>query len=93
MGFDSTEDLPYRGESPKDRLAYERYLADIKRGKSGLQLRAVAEESIPEIRRSWSARSFTPVSTSAGEFDAIVCNVSYYFHGHGQDFGSIRLMT
>jgi hypothetical protein len=93
MGPNDREYLPYRGESPQDRLAYEQYLADVKRGKSSLQLTAVATEMTPEIRRSWSARSFTGVSTPEGEFDAVVCNVSYHFHTHGQRHGSIHLMT
>jgi hypothetical protein len=33
------------------------------------------------------------VSTPDGDFDAVVCNVSYHFHAHGQKYGSIRLMT
>ena len=93
MGPNEREYLPYRGESPQDRLAYERYLADVKRGKSSLQLQAVEAQMTPDIRQSWSARSFTAVSTPEGEFDAVVCNVSYHFHTHGQRYGSIRLMT
>ena len=92
MGLNDREYLPYRGESPQD-LAYERYLADVKRGKSFLQLKAVASQMTPDIRRSWSARSFTAVSTPEGEFDAVICNVSYHFHTHGHKYGSIRFMT
>ena len=93
MGPNDREYLPYRGESPQDRLAYERYLVDVKRGKSFLQLKAVASQMTPDIRRSWSARSFTAVSTPEGEFDAVICNVSYHFHTHGHKYGSIRFMT
>lgn len=93
MGFNEREYLPYRGESAQDRVAYEQYLVDVKRGKSLLQLRAVETQMTPDLRQSWSARSFTAVSTPDGEFDAVVCNVSYHFHAHGQKYSSIRLMT
>ncbi len=93
MGANDIEHLPYKGESPQDRLAYQRYLADIKRGKSLLQLKAVAREMTPDIRQSWSARSFTVVSTPEGDFDAVVCNISYHFNKHGSKYGSIRVMT
>ena len=36
----SVERLPYQGESPADRLAFEQYLNDVQRGKSLLQLLA-----------------------------------------------------
>ena len=87
------EHLPYQGESASDRLAYERYREEIKRGKSLLQLMAVQKEITPEIRQSWSARSFTPVQTSQGVFDDVVCNISYHFNKHGAKYGSIALMT
>lgn len=87
------EHLPYSGESAQDRVAYDRYLADAKRGKTALQMKAVADQLISDLRRSWAPRSFTGVSTSVGEFDATVCNVSYHFHTHGQKYGSIRLYT
>jgi hypothetical protein len=74
MSFTGYEHLPYNGESAQDRLAYDRYLADAKRGKTALQLKAVAEQLTPDLRRSWAPRSFTGISTSVGEFDAIVCN-------------------
>ena len=93
MASDKIENLPYSGESPKDPLARDRYLADVRRGKSLLQLKAVADQMTPDIRLSWSARSFTAVSTPEGEFDAVVCNVAYHFHKHGQRHGSIRSMT
>src|ERR671939_370238 len=93
MNHDDVEHLLYSGESPEDRFAYQRYLNDIKRGKSLFQLKAVAREMTLDIRRSWSERSFTPVSTPEGNFDAVVCNVSYHFHKHGSKYGSIGLMT
>ena len=93
MGADGIEILPYSGESPQSRRAFEQYLADIERGKGLFQLLAVASQITPEIRAAWSARSFTAVWTMEGEFDATVCNVSYHFHKHGQKYGSITLMT
>jgi hypothetical protein len=93
MGLSDYEYLPYSGESAHDQLAYERYLGDVQRGKSALQLQAVADQLTPDLRSRWAPRSFTGVSTPAGEFDAIVCNVSYHFHTHGQKYGSIRFYT
>jgi hypothetical protein len=90
---DDTEYVLYGGESPQNRIAYMRYLQEVQRGKSLQQLRAVADSMTPEIRQSWSARSFTPVQTSAGRFDEIVCNISYHFHKHGQKYGTIQKMT
>ncbi len=87
------EDLPSKGESPKDRLAHGKYLKDVERGKSALQLQAVHDQMTPEIRRSWSPRSFTAVKIPSGKFDAVVCNVSYHFHKHGQKYGNIRAYT
>ncbi len=87
------EHLPYSGESAQDRMAYDLYLADAKRGKTALQLKAVADQLTPDLRRSWAPRSFTGVSTSVGDFDATVCNVSYHFHTHGQRYGNIRFYT
>lgn len=87
------EHLPYSGESGQDRLAYDRYLDDVKRGKSALQLSAVATQLTADLRNAWLPRSFTGVSTSAGDFDATVCNVSYHFHMHGQKYGNIRTYT
>jgi len=89
----ATENLPYRGESPSDIYAYQRYLADVKRGKSLLQLMAVRDQITPEIRKSWSARSFTPVQTSEGIFDDLVCNISYHFDRHGAKYGDIAALT
>jgi hypothetical protein len=40
----------------------------------------------PEIYRSWSARSFTPIQTSEGIFDEIVCNIAYHFKEHGYKY-------
>ena len=97
MPISGYEHLPFSGESAQDRLAYERYLQDVKRGKSALQLIvqliAVAQQLTLDLRNSWLPRSFTGVSTSVGDFDAIVCNVSYHFHTHGQKYGSIRMYT
>jgi len=87
------EHLPYQGESASDRFAYERYREEIKRGKTLLQLIAVQKAVTPEIRQSWSARSFTPVQTSQGIFDDVVCNISYHFNKHGAKYGSVALMT
>jgi hypothetical protein len=93
MGSAGYEHLPYKGESALDRMAYDRYLADARRGKTALQLKAVADQLTPDLRKSWAPRSFTGVLTPVGEFDATVCNVSYHFHTHGQKYGSIRLYT
>ena len=93
MPISGYEHLPFSGESAQDRLAYDRYLEDVKRGKSALQLTAVAAQLTRDLRDSWLPRSFTGVSTSAGDSDAIVCNVSYHFHTHGQKYGNIRMYT
>ena len=74
-------------------LRTRQYLQDIQRRKSLQQLKAVADSITPDIRQSWSARSFTPVLTSVGRFDEVVCNISYHFHKHGQKYGTIRKMT
>lgn len=87
------EHLLPAGESPQDRLAFERYKLDIGRGKSLLQLQAVAAEITPQIRLAWAPRSFTPVRTSAGVFDATVCTIAYHFHKHGERFRTIQAMT
>jgi hypothetical protein len=93
MSQSDNEYLLYGGESPQNRMAFQRYLDDVQRGKSLQQLLAVAETITPEIRLSWSPRSFTSVVTPEGSFDAIVCNISYHFHKHGQRFGTIQKMT
>jgi hypothetical protein len=93
MPFRGFENLPYSGQSAQDRLAYEQYLDDAKRGKTALQLKAVADQLTVDLRNSWSPQSFTGVSTPEGNFDATVCNVSYHFHKHGQKYGSIRAYT
>jgi hypothetical protein len=93
MSKDEIEYLPYGGESPRSWTVFQQYLSEVQRGKSLLQLKAVAAGITPEIRRSWSARSFTKVQTSDGEFDEVVCNISYHFHKHGQKYGDIRRMT
>ena len=87
------ENLPSKGESPKDRKAHADYLKDVERGKALLQLDAVKKQMTSEIRNSWSPRSFTPVKTPAGQYDATVCNVSYHFHKHGQKYGNIKAYT
>lgn len=93
MPDDITEHLLYGGELPQNRFVFQRYLAEVQRGKSLLQLKAVADAITPYIRQHWSARSFTPVQTSAGRFDEIICNISYHFHKHGQKYGTIQRMT
>lgn len=90
---DDIEYLLYGGEAPQNQAAFQRYLAEVQRGKSLLQLQAVAAAITPAIRQSWSARSFTPIQTSHGRFDQVVCNVSYHFHKHGQKYGTIQRMT
>jgi hypothetical protein len=87
------ENLPSKGESPKDRTAHSNYLKDVERGKSALQLDAVKKQMTTEIRNSWSPRSFTEVKIPSGQYDATVCNVSYHFHQHGQKYGNIRDYT
>ena len=87
------EHLPYNGQSAQDRLAYEHYLADARRGKTALQLKAVADQLTTDLRMKWAPQSFTGVSTPVGNFDATVCNVSYHFHRHGQKYGNIRSYT
>jgi len=81
------------GEAPEDRMVFEQYLNDVERGKSLLQLQAVADAMTPVIRMAWSARTFTPVKTDIGTFDEIVANISYHFHKHGQKYGTIERMT
>jgi hypothetical protein len=87
------ERLEYRGESAKSRHAFARYMADVARGKSGMQLQAVAAELTPSLRRCWIASSFTRVETPAGTFDALTCNIAYHFHKHGQKYGNVRRYT
>lgn len=57
------EHLPYAGESAQDSQAFARYLADVKRGKTGLQLKAVAQQLTPDLRIRWLPQSFTGVVT------------------------------
>lgn len=87
------ERLPYQGESPADRLAFEQYLNDVERGKSLLQLIAAKKATTTQIRRSWSPRSFTAVQTPQGIFDDVICNISYHFNKHGTRYGSVAGMT
>jgi hypothetical protein len=89
----SVEQLPYKGESSKDRFAFQKYANDIARGKSLLQLTATAKALGPDVRQSWSPRTFTGVITPVGQFDEVVCNVSYHFNKHGAKFGTIGKMT
>jgi hypothetical protein len=93
MGSTGYEHLPYDGQSAQDRFAYDRYSEDAKRGKTALQLKAVEEQLTPDLRNDWAPRTFTGVSTSVGDFDATVCNVSYHFNTHGGGYGSVRLYT
>lgn len=87
------EHLPYNGQSAQDQLAFTQYRQDLSRGKSHFQLQAVQAQMTDDIRRSWSARSFTDVQTPIGVFDAVVCNISYHYNKHGDAFGSIAEMT
>jgi hypothetical protein len=87
------ERLPYLGESASDRLAYEKYLDDVKRGKSLMQLIAAKKATTPQIRSSWSARTFTAVQTTQGIFDDVICNISYHFNKHGAKYGTVAMMT
>jgi hypothetical protein len=93
MSQDDVEYLLSGGESPQDLFAREQYRLDIMRGKSLLQLQAVADSITPQIRQSWAPGSFTPIQTPVGRFDEIVCNLSYHFHKHGQKYGTIQSMT
>ena len=93
MPSDKVEHLPYQGQAPADRFAYERYRNEVSRGKSLLQLKAVQQAVTPEIHRSWSPRTFTPVQTPEGLFDEVVCNVSYHFNKHGARYGSVSQLT
>jgi hypothetical protein len=52
MADEGIETLPYSGESPQSRFAFERYMDDVKRGKGALQLKAVAAEMNAEIGRA-----------------------------------------
>ena len=87
------ERLPYQGESSTDRAAYQRYLNDVQRGKTLLQLLATKKATTPAIRGSWSPRSFTAVQTPVGIFDDVICNISYHFHKHGAQYRTVARMT
>ena len=93
MAEGKIEILPSKGESPKDRASHDKYLKDVERGKSALQLQAVKDQMTSEIRNSWSPKSFTDVKIPSGQFDKTVCNVSYHFHKHGQKYGNIKAYT
>jgi hypothetical protein len=58
-----------------------------------LGLLAVQKEMTPEIHQSWSARTFTPVKTSEGVFDDVVCNIAYHYKEHGSSYGNIADYT
>ena len=87
------EDIFPDNESSKDRLAFQRYMEDVQRGKSLMQLQAMEIAMTLQLRTKWAAQSFTPVRTPQGTFDAVVCNASYHFHTHGQKYGTIQAMT
>jgi len=93
MSARENEHLPYSGESPQNRFACDRYLTDARRGKTALQLKAVADQLTPDLRADWAVQSFSGVSTPVGNFDATVCNVSHHFHTHGQSYVKIRAYT
>lgn len=94
MSGKDLEHLPYRGESASDVTAFQRYRSEATdRGKSLLALVDVRKELTPEIRRCWSARSFTPIQTSEGVFDEVTCNISYHFKEHGSRYDSIAEFT
>jgi hypothetical protein len=97
MSNKNVEYLPYRGESASDISAFQRYRAEAAlpkgRGKSLLGLLAVKKEMTPEIHRSWSARSFTPIQTSEGVFDEVVCNIAYHFKEHASKYDNIAQFT
>lgn len=93
MSFAGYEHLPYGGESARDRCAFDHYLADAKRGKTALQLKAIALQMTPDLRSRWVPQSFTDVVPPEGTFDALVCNVSCQFQMHGQKYGNIRVYT
>ena len=87
------ERLSYGGETASDRRAFEGYLNDLQRGKSALQLLAVKKAVTPEIRRSWSPRTFSGVHIPVGIFDEVICNISYHFNKPGAKYGSVAVMT
>jgi|SRR5579863_2474385 len=87
------ERMPYHGESPPDRVAFEKYLDDLNRGKSLMQLNAAKAATTPQIRKSWSPRTFTGVHNPEGIFDEVICNISYHFNKHGARYGTIAGMT
>jgi hypothetical protein len=93
MAGKPTEQMPYRGESPQDRLAFSRYLEKVKRGKSLLALVAMRDALTPAIRRAWHSGSFTAIETSEGRFDELTCNLVYHFGKHGENYASIAQMT
>jgi hypothetical protein len=88
------EILPYNGQSRQDRAAFQLFLEDLRRGKTMSQLQSIAEGMTHAIRRSWSARSFTDVTTADGKvYDAVICNISYHYNKHGYKLVSIERFT
>ena len=87
------ERLPYQGESASDRLTFEKYLDEVKRGKSLMQLMAAKKSTTPQIHCSWSPRTFSAVHTPQGIFDDVICNISYHFYKHGNKYGTVAAMT
>jgi len=75
------EVMSYSGQDATDIYAFAAYLEDVQRGKSLLQLSAMAETD-PETQAKWSPRSFTAVEIDGRWFSAVVCNMSYHYHKH-----------
>jgi hypothetical protein len=89
----AVEQMPYRGESARDRHAFAKYLEEVKRGKSLLALIAMRNALTPEIRACWHEGTFGTIETSQGAFDELTCNLSYHFGKHGERYGTIANMT
>jgi hypothetical protein len=88
-----SELLISQGESSADRLAFQKYLSDVARGKGLLQLKYTSQAMTPWIRESWSPGTFTHLKSPIGDFDAVTCSISYHFNKHGNKFGTIYEMT
>jgi hypothetical protein len=93
MTASPVEQMPYRGESPQDRLVFAQYMEEVKRGKSLLALVAMRKALTPEIRKSWYAGTFGTIETSEGTFDELTCNLAYHFGKHGAKYGTIDSLT
>jgi hypothetical protein len=76
-----------------DRFAYQRWLENVVSGKCLLQLQAMKAAATPQIRAAWDARTFTDYQFDTEDFDALVCNLSYHFHTHGQKYVTIQAFT